>query len=33
MPMALPSVAEQLRIVQKVDEIMAYLDELEKTII
>lgn len=32
MPIALPSVAEQLRIVQKVDEIMAYLDELEKTI-
>ena len=29
----LPSVAEQLRIVQKVDEIMAYLDELEKTIL
>ncbi len=28
----LPSVAEQQRIVQKVDEIMAYLDELEKTI-
>ena len=28
----LPSVAEQLRIVEKVDEIMAYLDELEKTI-
>ena len=29
----LPSTTEQLRIVQKVDEIMAYLDELEKTII
>ncbi len=29
----LPSVEEQQRIVQKVDEIMAYLDELEKTII
>ena len=29
----LPSVAEQQRIVQKVDKIMAYLDELEKTII
>ena len=29
----LPSVVEQQRIVQKVDEIMAYLDELEKTII
>ena len=29
----LPSVAEQQRIVKKVDEIMAYLDELEKTII
>ena len=30
---AVPPVAEQQRIVQKVDEIMAYLDELEKTII
>ena len=29
----LPSVEEQQRIVQKVDEIMAYLDELEKTIL
>ena len=29
----LPSVAEQQRIVQKVDEIMSYLDELEKIII
>ena len=29
----LPSVEEQLRIVQKVDKIMAYLDELEKTIL
>lgn len=29
----LPSIAEQQRIVQKVNEIMAYLDELEKTII
>lgn len=31
--MPLPSVEEQLRIVKKVDEIMAYLDELEKTIL
>ena len=30
---AVPPIVEQLRIVQKVDEIMAYLDELEKTIL
>ena len=33
MLLAVPPIAEQQRIVQKVDKIMAYLDELEKTII